>query len=90
MGETDVVVVGTGLAGLSCARELVRRGRLVRVLEAAGTVGGRIRTERHEGYRLDRGFPVPQPTSRTRWPSRKPRAATARSRIGQVGPQLAS
>jgi len=60
MGKPDVVVVGAGLAGLSCARELVRRGRSVRVLEAAEAVGGRIRTERHEGYRLDRGFQVLQ------------------------------
>lgn len=60
MDETDVVVVGAGLAGLSCARELVRRGRSVRVLEATETVGGRIRTDHHEGYRLDRGFQVLQ------------------------------
>jgi len=32
----------------------------VRVLEANGTVGGRIRTELHQGYRLDRGFQVLQ------------------------------
>ncbi len=60
MGETDVVVVGAGLAGLNCARELVRLGRSVRVLEAEATVGGRIRTELHQGYRLDRGFQVLQ------------------------------
>jgi phytoene dehydrogenase-like protein len=60
MDEADVVVVGAGLAGLSCAGELVRLGRSVRVLEAADSVGGRIRTEIHEGYRLDRGFQVLQ------------------------------
>ena len=60
MGETDVVVVGAGLAGLNCARELVRLGRSVRVLEADETVGGRIRTELHQGYRLDRAFQVLQ------------------------------
>jgi phytoene dehydrogenase-like protein len=56
----DVIVVGAGLAGLACARELVRLGRSVRVLEAAETVGGRIRTERHQGFLLDRGFQVLQ------------------------------
>jgi phytoene dehydrogenase-like protein len=60
MNETDVLVVGAGLTGLACARELLRHGRSVRVLEAADAVGGRIRTEVHEGYRLDRGFQVLQ------------------------------
>jgi phytoene dehydrogenase-like protein len=53
-----VVVVGAGLAGLSCARALVERGVDVRVLEASDGVGGRVRTDRHEGFLLDRGFQV--------------------------------
>jgi phytoene dehydrogenase-like protein len=60
MERVDAVVVGAGLAGLNCARELVRHGRTVRVFEAAEAVGGRIRTDLHEGYRLDRGFQVLQ------------------------------
>ncbi len=60
MSRTDVVVVGAGLAGLSCARTLLRAGRSVRVLEASDRIGGRIGTELRFGYRLDRGFQVLQ------------------------------
>lgn len=68
MRNAEVVIVGAGLAGLSCARALVRDGRTVQVLEAADAVGGRLRTDVHEGYRLDRGFEVLQtayPEART-------------------------
>jgi phytoene dehydrogenase-like protein len=60
MSEAGVVVVGAGLAGLSCARTLAQHGRVVQVLEAADAAGGRIRTDLLDGYRLDRGFEVLQ------------------------------
>lgn len=53
-----VIVVGAGLAGLSCALRLVEGGCAVEVLEAADAVGGRVRTDAHEGFLLDRGFQV--------------------------------
>ena len=67
--DTTVVVVGAGLAGLSCALRLQERGLTCTLLEAAQTVGGRVRTDIENGFRLDRGFQVlltayPQ-TSRT-------------------------
>jgi phytoene dehydrogenase-like protein len=55
---TDAVVVGAGLAGLTAARLLSERGLAVVVLEASDGVGGRVRTDRVEGFLLDRGFQV--------------------------------
>jgi phytoene dehydrogenase-like protein len=56
--RVDVVVVGAGLAGLACARHLHDAGAGVRVLEASDEVGGRVRTDTLDGFRLDRGFQV--------------------------------
>lgn len=62
MGEAlDVVIVGGGLAGLACGRALARAGVSFRLLEAADRVGGRVRTDEVEGFRLDRGFQVMLP-----------------------------
>lgn len=54
----DVVVVGAGLAGLAAAVRLHDAGRRVRVVEAGDAVGGRVRTDVVDGFRLDRGFQV--------------------------------
>ncbi len=56
--EADVVVVGAGLAGLAAARALHRAGRHAVVVEASDGVGGRVRTDVVDGFRLDRGFQV--------------------------------
>jgi phytoene dehydrogenase-like protein len=56
--RVDVVIVGAGLAGLSAARRLHDAGRTVAVLESSDGVGGRVRTDIVDGYRLDRGFQV--------------------------------
>ncbi|MDV8150038.1 NAD(P)/FAD-dependent oxidoreductase [Arthrobacter sp. B10-11] len=57
----EVLVVGAGLAGLQCARELQAAGRDVQVWEAADDIGGRIRTEQVDGFLVDRGFQVLNP-----------------------------
>lgn len=56
--KCDVVVVGAGLAGLACASRLSAGGLDVQVLEACDGVGGRARTDRVDGFLLDRGFQV--------------------------------
>jgi phytoene dehydrogenase-like protein len=53
-----VVIVGAGLAGLTCGKMLLRRGFDVEVLEASDGVGGRVRTDKVDGFLLDRGFQV--------------------------------
>ncbi|MFH8367366.1 NAD(P)/FAD-dependent oxidoreductase [Streptomyces sp. NPDC018031] len=52
--RTDVVIVGAGPAGLAAAHQLTGAGLTVTVLEAAPRVGGRMTTDRVDGFRLDR------------------------------------
>ncbi|MCX4991419.1 MULTISPECIES: NAD(P)/FAD-dependent oxidoreductase [unclassified Streptomyces] len=52
--DVDVVVVGAGVAGLAAARHLTGAGLRTAVLEAAPHVGGRMSTEKVDGFRLDR------------------------------------
>ena len=59
--NADVIVIGAGLAGLRAARRLEDAGRTVCVIEAEDAVGGRVRTDRIEGFQCDRGFQVLNP-----------------------------
>ncbi|NBQ57160.1 MAG: FAD-dependent oxidoreductase [Opitutaceae bacterium] len=54
----EIVIIGAGLAGLTCARRLHAAGVSCVVFEAGDAVGGRVRTDIVEGFRLDRGFQV--------------------------------
>ncbi len=58
MAQPDVLIIGAGLAGLCCARQLHKAGVSFRIIEASDAVGGRIRTDRMNGFLLDRGFQV--------------------------------
>jgi phytoene dehydrogenase-like protein len=57
-GESRVVIIGAGMAGLCCALELQGKGIPCLVLDAADAPGGRVRTDKVDGFLLDRGFQV--------------------------------
>jgi len=51
-----VVVIGAGLAGLNAAVNLQQAGREVIVIEASDRPGGRVQSDRIDGFTCDRGF----------------------------------
>ena len=53
-----MVIVGAGMAGLCCALRLQEKGIPCTVLEASDAPGGRVRTDKVDGFLLDRGFQV--------------------------------
>lgn len=50
-----IIVVGAGIGGLAAAYRLMLSGFEVEVIEASERVGGRMTTDRREGYAIDRG-----------------------------------
>ena len=53
-----IVIIGAGIAGLTCAKYLKDKNIEATVLESADAVGGRVRTDEFENFKLDRGFQV--------------------------------
>ncbi len=54
----DIIIIGAGLSGLMCAKLLDEKGIPFVLFDKADQVGGRIRTDIVDGFRLDRGFQV--------------------------------
>ena len=52
------IIIGAGIAGLTAAHYLARKGKEVLVLEASDSIGGRVKTDQLEGFLLDHGFQV--------------------------------
>ena len=56
--KSPVLIVGAGMSGLTCAVTLHRAGIPFHLFDGENKVGGRVRTDEVDGYRLDRGFQV--------------------------------
>ena len=56
--QAPFVIIGGGVAGLIAAHTLEAAGHAPVLYEASDAVGGRVRTDEVDGFRLDRGFQV--------------------------------
>jgi oxygen-dependent protoporphyrinogen oxidase len=65
MSQPDVVVVGAGITGLTCAYRLQKLGIEARVLESSDRIGGVIRTENVNDHLVEWGPGSLLPTAHT-------------------------
>ncbi len=56
--ETKIHIIGAGVSGLIAAKTLETYGYSPVILEASGSVGGRVKTDIVERFQLDHGFQV--------------------------------
>jgi phytoene dehydrogenase-like protein len=60
--QVEVAIIGAGLAGLACAIELQKNKIDFQIFEASNGVGGRVRSDVIDGFILDRGFQLYNPS----------------------------
>ena len=60
--KVEVAIIGAGLAGLACALELQKNKIDFQIFEASDGVGGRVRSDIVDGFILDRGFQLYNPS----------------------------
>lgn len=58
----DIAIIGAGIAGLTCAKQLQKAGYRVVVLDKSRGVGGRMATRRVQSTRVDHGVRYLEPT----------------------------
>lgn len=54
----QVIIIGSGVAGLVAAQHLESQGLSPRIIDAAERAGGRVKTDTDQGFRFDHGFQV--------------------------------
>lgn len=58
----DVIIIGAGISGLTAAIHLEEQGYSPLIIEGTSRVGGRVKTDVIDGFRMDRGFQVLLPS----------------------------
>ena len=58
MNDFLTVIIGGGISGLTCAKFLNEKGYSFMLLEGSDALGGRVRTDKVDGFLLDRGFQI--------------------------------
>jgi phytoene dehydrogenase-like protein len=54
----DLVIIGGGIAGIAAALKAEKHGLKIALIESSSRLGGRIKTDHHDGFLLDHGFQV--------------------------------
>ena len=54
----NVVIIGSGLSGLSCAYYLKKNGINTAIYDQSNQIGGRIFSENIDGFICDNGFQI--------------------------------
>jgi protoporphyrinogen oxidase len=58
MHDFSTVIIGGGISGLTCAKYLNEKGYNFMLFEGSDALGGRVRTDKVDGFLLDRGFQI--------------------------------